>query len=56
MQAWVQEELGAANLGDRRLDARFRIVMDDLSQKPSVSIPTACGGWTETCGLPVLRE
>ena len=49
MQAWVQEELGSANLGDRRLDARFRIVMDDLSQKPSVSIPTACGGWTETC-------
>jgi hypothetical protein len=24
--------------------------MDDLSEKPSASIPTACGGWTETCG------
>lgn len=49
MQGWVQEELESASLGDRRLDARFRIVMDDLSEKPSSSIPAACGGWTETC-------
>ena len=49
MQAWVEEELESADFGDKRLDARFRILMDDLSEKPSVSIPTACGGWTETC-------
>jgi hypothetical protein len=48
MQAWVEEELESANFGDRRLDKRFRVVMDDLSEKPSASIPTACGGWTET--------
>ena len=48
MQAWVGRELGSADLGDERLNARFRVVMDDLSQKPSASIPTACGGWAET--------
>jgi hypothetical protein len=48
MQGWVKEELQAAEFGDVRLDARFQMVMDDLSQKPSVSIPAACGGWKET--------
>ncbi len=48
MQAWVEAELQSADFGDERLDARFQIVMDDLSQKPSASIPTACGGWAET--------
>ncbi len=49
MQTWVERELECASFGDQRLDARFRIVLDDLSEKPSVSIPTACGGWSETC-------
>jgi hypothetical protein len=49
VQAWVEEELESAGFGDKRLDARFRILMDDLSEKPSASIPTACDGWTETC-------
>ena len=48
MQAWVQKELESVSFGDQRLDARFPIVMDDLSEKPSASIPTACGGWTDT--------
>ena len=48
MQAWVEQELESADFGDERLDARFQIVMDDLSQEPSASIPTACGGWNET--------
>ena len=48
MQAWVQKELESVSFGDRRLDSRFPIVMDDLSEKPSASIPTACGGWTDT--------
>lgn len=49
MQAWVEKELESASFGDRRLDARFAVVMSDLSEKPSTSIPTACAGWTETC-------
>ncbi len=48
MQGWVEEELKTADFGDVRLDIRFQMVMDDLSQKPSVSIPAACRGWTET--------
>ena len=47
MQEWVEQELKTANLGDKRLDARFRVLMDCLSRRPSVSIPTACGGETE---------
>jgi hypothetical protein len=50
VQTWVQEELESASFGDQRLNARFRIVLDDLSEKPSASIPTACGGWNETHG------
>lgn len=49
MQAWVQDELKSASFGDQRLNARFQMVMNDLSENPSASIPTACGGWTETC-------
>lgn len=48
MQSWVPQELESAEFGDQRLNARFQIVMDDLSEKPSASIPTACGGWAET--------
>ena len=36
MQGWVTEELNTAEFGDARVDARFQMVMDDLSQKPSV--------------------
>jgi hypothetical protein len=50
MQAWIEKELESAYFGDTRLDERFKVVMNDLSQKPSVSIPTACGGWAETAG------
>jgi hypothetical protein len=47
MQAWVEEELRTSDFGDVRLDERFRLLMDELSQKPSVSIPAACEGWNE---------
>jgi len=48
MQDWIVRELKTSEMGDTRLDARYQIVMNDLSQKPSFSIPTACEGWTET--------
>lgn len=48
MQAWIEEELRTADLGDHRLDKRFAIVLDRLSQKPSVGISTACEDWGET--------
>lgn len=47
MQTWIKDELRTANLGDRRLDARFASVLDQMSSKPTQSIPAACGGWAE---------
>jgi hypothetical protein len=47
MQAWVEEELVTSDFGDERLDERYTILLDRLSQKPSVSIPAACQGASE---------
>lgn len=48
MQEWIEMELQSSDLGDERLDERFKILLDRLSQKPSVSIPAACNCWSET--------
>jgi hypothetical protein len=47
MQAWVQEELATADLGDQRLTRRFRLVLDRMAQKPSLKFPAACRGRAE---------
>src|SRR4051812_48393611 len=44
---WVIEEVKAADFGDKRLNARFPIVLSQLGQQPTASIPTACGGYAE---------
>jgi hypothetical protein len=41
-------ELAAIELGDRRLNERAQRVAEKLGEKPTVSIPAACGGWDET--------
>jgi hypothetical protein len=46
----VAAELEGINLGDRRLNRRAHKVLSLLADKPTVSIPTACGGWDETRG------
>ena len=48
MQAWVETELASSDLEDVRLDERFKVVLDRLSKKPTVSIPAACESWAET--------
>jgi Transposase DNA-binding/Transposase Tn5 dimerisation domain len=48
MQAWIANETRTADFGDERLDRRYAMVLDRLSDKPSLSIPAACGGLTET--------
>lgn len=48
MQAWIERETQNADFGDQRLDARYRLLLDQLSDKPSLSIPAACGGHAET--------
>jgi hypothetical protein len=44
---WVTEELDAADLGDRRLDARFELLLSALASRPNLSIPAACAGRAE---------
>lgn len=46
--SWAAKEMNGANLGDERLNRRVIRVLERLGEKPSVSIPTACGGWGET--------
>lgn len=41
-------ELAGIDLGDQRLNRRARRVLAKLGDKPTVSIPAACGGWHET--------
>ena len=48
MQPWIELELNTSDIGDARLDERYKIILDRLSRRPSVSIPTACEGWSQT--------
>jgi hypothetical protein len=45
---WALEEMGSVELGDERLNRRVAVVLGQLSEKPTPSIPTACKGWAET--------
>jgi hypothetical protein len=42
--SWVMEEMGTVDLKDARLNARVREVLTQLGQRPTASIPAACGG------------
>ena len=48
MSNWAREEVMTADLGDRRLDERLATVLEQLGRHPQLSIPAACGGWSET--------
>jgi len=41
-------ELASIDLGDKRLNRRAGKVLETLGEKPTASIPAACGGWGET--------
>ena len=45
---WVVEEMKTASLRDKRLNARMKMILDQLSSRPTGSIPNACGGKAET--------
>jgi hypothetical protein len=47
VQTWVESELRSADLGDERLDARFRVLLDRMSLKPSLKFNAACRGKAE---------
>lgn len=48
METWAQQEVGQADLGDRRLTKRLVRLVSDLSQQPQASVPQACGDWAAT--------
>lgn len=48
MPSWIENELRTVNLADERLNRRYRLLLDQFSDKPTLSIPAACGGWAET--------
>jgi hypothetical protein len=48
MQAWIEAETRGADFGDERLNRRYEVLLDHLSDKPTLSIPAACGGLAET--------
>jgi len=48
MQAWIEAETKGADFGDERLNRRYELLLDRLSDKPTLSIPAACQGLAET--------
>ena len=44
---WVIDEMKTAELNDKRLDDRLRVVLSQLAAHPTASIPAACGGRAE---------
>ena len=42
--AWAVDEMKSADLNDKRLNDRLREVLSQLADRPTASIPAACGG------------
>jgi hypothetical protein len=47
MQEWILEEAATVDIGDKRLDRRYQIVLNTMSQKPSLKFPAGCNGRAE---------
>jgi hypothetical protein len=47
MKEWIDEEFGSLELGDKRLSARMKLILERLTQSPSCSIKSAFKGWKE---------
>src|SRR4051794_30387086 len=50
MPDWIDQELATLDLGDDRLHARQKLILDRFAANPSASIPAACRRWAETNG------
>ena len=44
---WAIDEMATADLNDKRLNARLTAVLSALGERPTASIPAACGGFDE---------
>jgi hypothetical protein len=47
---WADHEFAGAKLPDQRLKLRLQMIARAFAQKPTASIPQACGSWTEAKG------
>jgi len=47
LASWIMDEMRTVELHDKRLDARLRTVLSQLADRPTASIPAACGGHAE---------
>jgi hypothetical protein len=47
LASWVIEEMKSVDLSDKRLNERLRTVLSQLAERPTASIPAACGGNAE---------
>jgi hypothetical protein len=45
---WALDELQSVDLADKRLDKRVALILSALGDRPTASIPAACGGFAET--------
>lgn len=54
--AWAIQEMATVDLKDRRLNHRLQEVLSQLGERPSASIPQACGGKAEMAGAYRLFE
>ena len=48
LASWAADEMKNADLRDKRLNQRLTLLLSALGQRPTASIPAACGGHTET--------
>lgn len=46
--SWVNNEIRCGQIKDKRLEKRFSLILESLSENPQESIPAACQGWSET--------
>lgn len=44
---WARAELTDVDLNDQRLNERLTQILSDLGERPTASIPAACGGYAE---------
>lgn len=48
MDRWIEQELSYVKLGDKRLDRRLSLLLEQFSEMPQSSIPEACGSQAAT--------
>jgi len=44
---WAVDEMKSADLEDKRLNRRLTAVLSALGERPTATIPAACGGWSD---------